>query len=133
MAIVKMVAVTIAGKIEKFDRVVEKYVYNQDIHLENAISVLGNKKRLSAFDDSVRYDSLVKNAENIIKIAGFKDDKSEIFRDSMTYEEMSGFLDGLNAKINEQNGRREELLSELASNKKGIKSLENMKDITGDI
>ncbi len=133
MAIVKMVAVTIAGKIEKFDRVVEKYVYNRDIHLENAISVLGNKKRLSAFDDSVRYDSLVKNAENIIKIAGFKDDKSEIFRDSMTYEEMSGFLDGLNAKINEQNGRREELLSELASNKKGIKSLENMKDITGDI
>ena len=44
MAIVKMVAVTIAGKIEKFDRVVEKYVYNRDIHLENAISVLGNKK-----------------------------------------------------------------------------------------
>ena len=35
MAITKMKAVTIAGQIEHFDRLVEKYVYGKDIHLEN--------------------------------------------------------------------------------------------------
>ena len=52
MAIMKLKAVTISGKIADFDTVVEKYVYGRDIHLENAMSVLTGIKRLRAFDEA---------------------------------------------------------------------------------
>lgn len=133
MAIVKMVAVTIAGKIENFDRAVNQYVCNREIHLENAISVLGNKKRLSAFDDSVRYDSIVKNAEDIIALAGFEAENAGEHTSGMKPEDMQSFLDGLNLKLEEKKQQRDTIDRELEENQKSIKSMEHMKNIDCDI
>lgn len=133
MAIVKMVAVTIAGKLENFDNVINKYVCNRDIHLENAISVLGNKKRLSAFDDSVRYDSVVKNAESIVALAGFEKENAGEHTSGMKLEDMQSFLEELNSKLEQKTAERDALLCEVEENRKRIKSMEHMKNINCDI
>ena len=65
MAITGLVAVTIAGKINDFERIVNKHIYNSDIHLENVMKVLGDKEKLEPFADSVQYESVVRNAENV--------------------------------------------------------------------
>lgn len=133
MSIVKMVAATIAGKIEDFDKVVAKYIYDHDIHLENAISVLGNQKRLKVFNDSVQYDSIVKNAENIIKLGNISQTENDVHIAGMKIEDMSAFLDNLNMMIEEKRLEEEALSKELEENKKSIESLKNMKNITCDI
>ncbi len=133
MAIVKMVAVTIAGKIDNFDNVVSKYIYNRDIHLENAISVLGNKERLSAFDDSVQYDSIVKSAEGIMKLAGISAGKTDMHTGGMSIDDMRGFLDKLNLEFEGKKAEREALSKEQAENQKSLKSLEHMKNVNCDI
>ncbi len=60
MSIVKMEAVTIAGRIEDFDSIIGKYVYGREIHLETAMSVLSDKKNLHSFADIGHYDTIVK-------------------------------------------------------------------------
>ena len=133
MSIVKMVAVTIAGKIDDFDNVVGKYVYDREIHLENAISVLGKKERLHSFDDSVQYDSIVKSAEEIMRLGNLPAGEAERHIGGMKIEDMRAFLDKLSLKIEEKKKKKEELLEELEDNRKNIKSLENMKNISCDI
>ena len=49
MAITRLVAVTIAGKIEEFERIVSRYIYNSDIHLENVMKLLGDREKLEPF------------------------------------------------------------------------------------
>ncbi len=133
MPIVKMVATTIAGKIEDFDKVVAKYIYDREIHLENAISVLGNQKRLKAFNDSVQYDSIVKSAESIIKLSNISHAENDVHISGMKPQDMSDFLDNLNLMIEEKKEQERILSEELLKNKKSILSLENMKNITCDI
>ena len=128
-----MVAATIAGKLEDFDKVVAKYVYDHEIHLENAISVLGNQKRLKVFNDSVQYDSIVKSAEDIIKLAGISQTENDVHIAGMKIEDMSAFLDDLNLMIEEKSAEKDALSKELEENKKSIESLKNMKNITCDI
>lgn len=133
MSIVKMVAVTIAGKIEDFDDVVAKYIYDRDIHLENAISVLGNKKRLLSFNDSVQYDSIVKSAEGIIKLAGLSTEEKAEHKGEMKIDDMREFLEDVNLKIEEKSKEKERLSKQIEENIKSINSLENMKNVTCDI
>ena len=103
MSVTKMKAVTIAGQIDEFDFVVEKYVYGRDIHLENAMSVLTNHNRLQGFDDSNEYDSVEKSALSVLKLANCKINKKLTAPESMTYQEMNGAIDAVNAYIeNEQ-------------------------------
>ncbi len=133
MSTVKMVAVTIAGKLDEFDHVVNEYVYDSDIHLENAISVLGNKKRLQSFDDSVQYDSVVKSAESIMKLANITEKASSKHIAGMKIKDMREFLDKLGLIIDEKKETQDKLSKEYEKNKKRIKSLEHMKNITCDI
>lgn len=133
MAITEMVAVNIAGKIEEFEGVVNKYVYNREIHLENALSVLGNKKRLRSFTDGVQYDSIVKTAEDILSLAKIKAEDTEASPSDMTAEEMKKFLDDINLSIEEKTKKTGELTEKIEANSTAAKSLENLKNVTCDI
>ena len=51
MAITRLVAVTIAGKIEEFERIGSRFINNRDFHLENVMKLLGDREMHEPFSD----------------------------------------------------------------------------------
>lgn len=133
MSIVKMKAVTIAGQIEAFDRVVEKYVYGRDIHLENAMSVLKNKGRLSGFEENNEYDNIAKSALDIIKLANYDVNKKLIASEKTTIDDMQRFIDEINSHVAEETKKDEELSEKINANKKAIEQMNLMLSMDVDL
>ena len=133
MAITRLVAVTIAGKINDFERIVNKYIYNSDIHLENVMKVLGDKEKLEPFADSVQYESVVRNAENILKLAGVSADIGNTGESGYTLSEMNEFIDGINKSVDVYNENKKKLETELAELEKTVTNIENIKNVNCDI
>ncbi len=132
MAITKMVAVTIAGKIQQFEQVVDRYVYGRDIHLEDAMYVLGAKKKLRNFADGVHYEAVVKSASEIIELAGI-DVGAHTDEVDMSLDDMKGFLEEINTKIENEKLKAQELLAQIEKNNKIKDSLDNIKELDTDL
>ena len=133
MAITKMVAVTIAGKVEEFENVVDKYVYNRSIHLENAMSVLGDSKRLSVFDESTQYDGVVKTAEDILKLANIPLEIDKNSDNNISIHQMNEELDSISSQVAAEKEKRDELMKRRVSNDEAIGKLALMKNIDDDV
>ncbi len=133
MAITKMMAVTIAGKIHDFERVVGQYVYGRDIHLENAALVLGSKKKLHSFTDGSHYETVVKSAQDIIGLAGIDMSKYEGRETEMSLEEMKAFLDDINVRIQNEKNSADSLWVQIEENKRIKESLDSMAGISVDL
>ena len=109
MAITRLVAVTIAGKIEEFERIVSRYIYNSDIHLENVMKLLGDREKLEPFSDGVQYESVIKGAESILTLAGIPKDTKNIYESGRTLSEMNAFIGELNEAVEEITGEQKAL------------------------
>lgn len=133
MAITKMKAVTIAGQIEHFDRLVEKYVYGKDIHLENAMSVLTNRGKLMTFEENNDYDVVAKSAMSIMKLANYSVKKKIIAPENTTLEDMQKFLDDINIHIENEKKHDEELSQKIKANETAIEQLNLMLTIDVDL
>ncbi|MDD6214585.1 MAG: V-type ATPase 116kDa subunit family protein [Firmicutes bacterium] len=133
MAITKMVAVTIAGKVEEFENVVDKYVYNRSIHLENAMSVLGDYKRLSVFDESTQYDDVVKTAEDILKLANIPLEIDKNSNNNISIHQMKEELESISSQVAAEKEKRDELMQRRVSNDEAIGKLALMKSIDDDV
>lgn len=133
MAITKMVAVTVLGKLSDFENIVDKYVYNQSIHLENALTVLGDKKHLSSFDEETQYDAVVKSAEDVLKMSGIEPHMADYSDSSLSIEDMNNKLSGMMADISERKHMRDDLLRRKAENEEYIKYLSYAKNINCDL
>lgn len=132
MAIEKLVAVTVAGKIDRFEHIAREYIYGRDIHLENALYVLGAEKKLRAMDSGVRYENVAKAAEDIIALAGIEK-KDCGGKSEKTAEEMRAFLDDLNGKIEKSKARGEQILAEKEKNNAACKTLSHLGGIGADL
>lgn len=133
MAITTMKFVTIAGQLNDFDTIAERYIYGRDIHLENTMSVLTNRGKLTPFDDNNEYDSVAKDALNALKMAGKKPEKSAMAPDTMAVEDMRALIKDVNARITDEQAERERLTKEIEQNKKNMDLLNMMGDIKADI
>ena len=133
MAIMKLKAVTISGKIADFDTVVEKYVYGRDIHLENAMSVLTGMKRLRAFDEASEYDAVVKSAENIFRLSGGipKDKTTEC--GERTASEMLDYIKEINSHIENEKREAAAIGEQIKHNTDAMATLDLMPDLNIDI
>lgn len=125
MAITKMMAVTVAGKVNEFERVVEQYIYGSEIHLENAAMVLDKKKKLVGFSEGLHYETVVKEAEDIIELADITVQNNDTHID-MTLEEMKSLLDDINASIEQERTQVAKLRKKIAKNNKIKECLEMM-------
>ena len=132
MSVLKMEAVTIAGKISDFDTLVSKYVVGKEIHLENAVSVLENGEKLVPFEEDSKYDSLLKMAKDILASADISPEikNSDI---SMSYEEMFDLLDGLNNQIESISREKPLNLSRISENEKIIQQFDNLLNVDIDL
>lgn len=126
MSVVKMKSVTIAGQINEFDSIVEKYVYGRDIHLENAMSVLTNRGRLMPFEEESEYDAIAKKAMSILSLANCKVNEKIAAPETTTAEEMIRFIDEINDDILDEKKRGEELTEQIDANERVIRQLELM-------
>ena len=133
MAIMKLKAVTISGKIADFDTVVEKYVYGRDIHLENAMSVLTGIKRLRAFDEASEYDAVVKSAENIFRLSGGipKDKTTEC--GERTASEMLDYIKEINSHIENEKREAKAIGEQIKHNTDAMASLDLIPDLNIDM
>lgn len=133
MAITKMKAVTITGKLDEFDTVVEKYVYGRDIHLENAMSVLTSRGSLSSFEDNNEYDAVAKSAMSIMQMAKCRVNKKIIAPNSVTIDEMRAFIDEVNTGIETERNRDEQLKKQIEHNEAVIAQMDLMMSVDVDL
>ncbi len=133
MAIVKMKAVTFSAQISDFEYVVEKYIYGRDIHLEKAMNVITNRKRIQSFDENTDYDLLAKNALSIIQLAGQEPNPKIIAKDGTTLEDMQKFVDCINLRIRNERDESEHLHNLVEKNQKVINQLDLMLDFDVDL
>ena len=133
MAIVKMKAVTFSAQISDFEYVVEKYIYGRDIHLEKAMNIITNRKRIQSFDENTDYDLLAKNAMSILKLAGYEPNPKLIAKDGTTLENMQKFVDGINMRIRSERDESEHLHNLVDKNQKIINQLDLMLDVEVDL
>lgn len=133
MAITRLVAVTIAGKIEEFENIVSRYICNSDIHLENVMKVLGDREKLEPFSDSVQYESVIRSAENILRLAGIPTDTGGLAENGKTLGEMNAFIDELNQAVEEINSEQKALTEEIGELEKTKVNIENIKNVNCDL
>ena len=133
MAITKMKSVTVAGQINEFDRVVEKYVYGRDIHLENAMSVITNSGRIMGFEDNNEYEEIAKSAMNVLRLAKRGADKKKLAPDNMTPADMREFLDKVNSDVENERKRDEELNGKITANTEIIDKMNLMLSVEVDL
>lgn len=132
MAVEKLVAVTVAGKLDRFEQIAEEYIYGRDIHLENALYVLGAEKKLCGFESGIRYDAVVKACEDIITLAGIeKKDTGE--RAAMDSEQMKSFAAGLAEKLDKARSDTEELRARRKSNSELCEMLAHLNGLDADL
>ena len=128
-----MLAVTMAGPLDRFDHIVSKYIYKSDIHLENALSVLGEKqKKLKAFDTFGSYDAVVKEAAKLLSAASIKPDPAAQ-ECKMNLSEMEAFLKEASESFSETVGNCSEIDKKIGQNEEYIKNLEPLLSVDTDL
>ena len=133
VSIAKIKAVTISGKLEDFDRVADKYIYGRDIHLENALSVVQDKRGLKEFKETNEYDAIVKSLTSILELAKIRDTGTELADESMTAGEMHAYIESIEDSINDEKTRDEQLKKQIEDNNKVLRSIEPMSGVDADL
>lgn len=133
MSIVKMKAVTVAGKLGKFEYLVEKYLYNRDIHFENALSLMSEREGLHSFKETNEYDVIARNITSILKLANTENFISEQAENSTTIEEMREYIGSINKKIDDEKALDDDLNKQMEQNKAAMTELEPMLELNIDL
>ncbi|MBQ6530452.1 MAG: hypothetical protein IJI39_05995 [Clostridia bacterium] len=126
MAITKMKLVTISGLLNQFDTIAEKYIYGRDIHLEEAMSYLDNRGPLTAFEDTGEYETIAKNAANLMEQIGCRKNEAAAVPDDITPEDMNALIAKINRRIEKEKIKQEKYRKELKNNEKLLKRLEKI-------
>lgn len=133
MAITKMKSVTIAGQLDEFDYIAQKYVYGRDIHLENAISVLTNRGSLTAFEDNNQYEAVMKSAREALQMAGCKINDAITAPQSMRLADMQSLIDEVRHSIESEQSENKALYEKIKANEKAIEQTELMTGVNVDL
>lgn len=128
MSVMKMKFINIVAPINEFDNFVRKYIIDENLQLENALSVVGNIKGLYPFLDENPYDGLMKKANSIIdhqyKKNTFIDKKNEY-----DLEEIEQYFDDINFKIDNYKSKKESIKKTIDNNKQIIMNLKHMENV----
>ena len=132
LSVLKMEAVTIAGKISDFDTIVSKYVAGREIHLENALSVLENGEKLLPFSEELRCDTLFKMTKDILDSAKINP-SSDAGSSDMPYDEIFDFLNGLKQRLADIEEKKSENSAKISENEKIIHNFDTLENVDIDL
>ena len=132
MAVLKMEAVTIAGKIEDFESVVSKYVIGQEIHLEDALSVLENGEKLTPFVEDNQNEVIEKLAKEIrdrIPMPLLETHQETQFSDA----EMQSFLENFSEQMETIRHEQEDVKKKFSENQKIMEQFDLLENVDVDL
>lgn len=130
MAILKMESVTIAGRLDDFERIVSQYVMGREIHLENAFTVLGKNKKLFPYSEDNEYSQLAKSYLDILNFA--QAEPVETDGADVDKETMHKSIDDINERLEQSRKNVEGYEKRIEENKLIIKQLEMMLNLDID-
>lgn len=126
-----MKSVTIAGPVEQFNTILEKYICDKQIHLEDAMTVLSNREKLYPFEDANNYDPVIKRIEDISHKSGLALSEEEFCVD-YSLDKMNSILAEVEEVISEDNECLSGYEAELEKYHDIVKGLDNVIDINVD-
>ena len=132
MAVLKMEAVTIAGKIEDFESVVSKYVLGQEIHLEDALSVLENGEKLTPFVEDNQNEAIEKLAKEIrdrIPMPLLETHQETQFSDA----DMQSFLENFSEQMETIRREQEDVKKKFSENQKIMEQFDLLENVDVDL
>ncbi len=132
MPILKMQAVTIAGRIDTFDEVVKEYIEGRQIHLEDAMSALDNKKLFSYAEDN-RYHVVAKSIFDVLSAAGLLPKETMCTEKEFTLEQMTKKTGEITELIEESRQERFRLEKQIGENQMILRQLDTMIDFDVDL
>ena len=133
MAIVKMKLVNIVGLLGEFDRVIEEYIIDHDIHLEDAVLNLTNVKGLHHFDDYNPYDGIMKQFSDVMQMTGKEIPFDQSARKERPLEDLQKESDVYLRKIIGLVNRKREIESEIEERKQIMNQLRPLGDLDIDV
>ncbi len=129
--IVKMNLISLTGPVRDIDRVVERYLSKYEIHLENAMTELGNVRNLMPFKETNPYrDPLAKIEEyaDLLKDAGVQASETEV-----SAEQAAELTAKLDEEMQELKGRKAYLKEEKKKLKQRAELIEPFRPLPSKI
>lgn len=128
-----MKSVTIAGPIEQFYSILEKYVCDKQIHLEDALSVLSKREKLYQFEDASNYDPVLKRIEDISEQSGLVlTDTEPNTETDYSLENMNMLLSEVEKTISDEREHMDALENQLNKYAEVIEKLKYFRDMDID-
>lgn len=127
MAIQKMKLIHIMGPVDLFDDVMEQYVIDRDVQMEDAMKVTHNIKGLQRFQTTNPYGETFKALKDICQFLEVQPQYAP--ETEKPEEDVQAYLDALRRDITEKREQEKEWTKRIAENKILISHLERMSEI----
>lgn len=129
MAVLKMKLVNIVGLFPDFDRVVNQYVLDKEINLENAIEVLNNVRGLYPCISENRYQSDKASFEGFFDLIGTERPQIDYSAADYTEEDIQKMIGSIMEKVSKGREDIEKIDQTLQENSLLLESLEYVRDV----
>ncbi|WHH61224.1 V-type ATPase 116kDa subunit family protein [Petroclostridium sp. X23] len=129
MAILKMKFINIVGPKNKLDSFMLDHILQNNIHLENAMSVLDNVKGLYPYIEENPYESLMKKSKEIVEYVNLSLKGKWESPSADSIAEMEKYIDAVGERLKVFKNRKEEIEKNMIENTQIVKQLKPMKDV----
>ena len=92
MAVIKMKLVNVVGPLDKFEHVVNDYILDKEINLENAMEVLESTKGQYPFTVNNEYRAAKATFENFFSVIGTEKPKFDLKAKTFKKEEIDSMI-----------------------------------------
>ena len=133
MSVVKMEAVTIAGKCEEFERIVSEHILDQEIHLENVTAVLRGDEKLIPYGEDNLYETIAKDAYTLLEQSGLTPNDTLTKPVTLSKEEMKTCIDDINQRLDTLKNQERKLLADIDENERIVHQFDAMAGLDIDL
>jgi V/A-type H+-transporting ATPase subunit I len=129
MAVLKMKFINIVGPKNKFDQFVMDHIIENNIHLENAMSILDNVKGLYPYLEDNPYENLMKKAQEAMEYINFSFEYNSKLRCEDSIEQLEQYITSINEQLKDFIEKKAEIEKRISEDRQIVKQLKPMKDI----
>jgi V/A-type H+-transporting ATPase subunit I len=129
MAVLKMKLVNIVGLVPDFDRVINQYVLDKEINLENAIEVLNNVRGLYPCIGENRYQGDKASFEGFFDLIGAERPEIDYAAADYQEEEIQKMIGTITDKISKSREDIQKIDKTIQENSMLLESLEYVRDV----
>lgn len=129
MAVEEMKLINIIGPISDFDRVVMRYVIDNNIHLENMFNVFSNTRGFFPYTEANPYGHMMKMVNDTVGMVGIEAKSIPKGDYTMSADDIFSYTTQVKKMIEGIIEKRDEVISELESNQQIISQVEHISNI----